>query len=61
MGTSAGFVHASLLRRRAELYPWLLDEPHRATARGMMAALQTDAQSVTDVMVRRRRASSADC
>jgi hypothetical protein len=33
-----------------ELYPWLLDEPHRSTSRGMMAALATDSESVSDVM-----------
>ena len=33
-----------------ELYPWLLDEPHRSTARGMMAALATDGESVSEVM-----------
>ena len=37
----------------AELYAWLLDEPHRSTAHGMMAALAADTQSVTDVMARR--------
>ena len=37
----------SLLR---ELYPWLLDEPRRSTAHGMMAALATDPVSVQSVL-----------
>lgn len=34
----------------SELFPWLLDEPHRSTAHGMMAALKEDSLSVTEAL-----------
>jgi len=40
-------VVRSMLR---ELYPWLLDEPHRSTAPGMMAALAKDGISLKTVL-----------
>lgn len=47
-----GFVDVADIVRSMlrELYPWLLDEPHRSTAHGMMAALANDPVNIETVL-----------